>query len=430
MNKNNYNYTLNGISHEISLQSNIKIRVQPHHEKKLISNKYMIKFMNDLFEHYNIDYFLCGHTLLGHKLFEGVHLFSDKIELGIIKNNLVKLRKCEQFLIDNDFQIYFFEHFVLIETIFFENMKSYVLIYLIDDDKQLFLKNEKNETYLFDFYDIFPIKQIKYEEFTSYVPNKINSVLKIFQFQLKTIIFKKLYFVNYDFLLDPIKKQLGVQEEDAFNNSKHEEEIITWEQKKIKHNDTNQSTRNQNYGDDENDSDSSDEDYVNNIQQVLEMDNIIHKVIYEQQNNIEKDTLKNKEIIEQNMKENLPVQEIEKKIELEKLLKKETENFHPNQVIQEVVYENIKADAEFEVEVEVKAVDEIISKKNLNKILIENENVENDYNDESSFYSKIKEENIEFLVDDNEIYKIQQVHQIIITILFTCCYYFYLPKTE
>ena len=63
---------------------------------------------------YNIDYFLCGHTLLGHKLFEGVHLFSDKIELGINKNNLVKLRKCDQFLIDNDFQIYFFEHFVII----------------------------------------------------------------------------------------------------------------------------------------------------------------------------------------------------------------------------------------------------------------------------------------------------------------------------
>ena len=44
MNKNNYNYILNGITHEIPLNSNIKIRVDPINEEQLISNKYMIKF--------------------------------------------------------------------------------------------------------------------------------------------------------------------------------------------------------------------------------------------------------------------------------------------------------------------------------------------------------------------------------------------------
>ena len=419
MNKNNYNYTLNGISHEISLQSNIKIRVQPHHEKILISNKYMIKFINDLFEHYNIDYFLCGHTLLGHKLFEGVHLFSDKIELGIIKNNLVKLKKCEQFLIDNDFQIYFFEHFVIVETIFFENSKSYVIIYLIDDAKQLFLKNEKNDIYLFDFYDIFPIKQIKYEEFTSYVPNKINAVLKIFQFQLKTIIFKKLYFVNYDFLLDPIKKQFGAQEEETSNYNKPDDEIITWEQKKQKHICSDQSIVNQEYSDDEedDDSDSSEEDYVNNIQQVLEMDNIIHKVIHQQQNNVlEEDNVNHEEII------------------------------NNKQIIQEEVHVPIKMNTQDEV----KENTELIFNKNIKEIamkeadvdddVVNNVNRENDHTNESPFYSNNEEEkikNIENLVENveenkeiNKFHEIHEIKQIILTTLFTCCYYFYLPKTK
>ena len=346
MNKNNYNYTLNGISHEISLQSNIKIRVQPHHEKILISNKYMIKFINDLFEHYNIDYFLCGHTLLGHKLFEGVHLFSDKIELGIIKNNLVKLRKCEQFLIDNDFQIYFFEHFVIVETIFFENSKSYVIIYLIDDAKQLFLKNEKNDIYLFDFYDIFPIKKIKYEEFTSYVPNKINNVLKIFQFQLKTIVFKKLYFVNYDFLLDPIKKQFGAQEEETSNYNKPDDEIITWDQKKRRYNKgSTQTVPNQECSsDDDSDSDSNEEDYVNNIQQVLEMDNIIHKVIHEQQNNVheEEDNLNHEEIL------------------------------NHKQMIQDEVHESFQVTNE----AEIKANTEIIPEENIHETVMQDANAE------------------------------------------------------
>jgi hypothetical protein len=418
MNKNNYNYTLNGISHEICLQSNIKIRVQPHHEKTLISNKYMIKFMNDLFEHHNIDYFLCGHSLLGHKLFEGVHLFSDKMELGIIKNNLVKLKKCEQFLIDNDFQIYFFEHFVIVETIFFENSKSYVIIYLINDDKQLFLKNEKNDIYLFDFYDIFPIKQIKYEEFTSYVPNKINNVLKIFQFQLKTIVFKKLYFVNYDFLLEPIKKQLGVQDEESNKHTKPKEEIITWEQKKTKLKNADLTAEEED-NDDDDDSECSDEEYVNNIQQVLEMDNIIHKVIHEQKINLEKESeisKKETELIEsseshENTKQKHDVSSYTySPIDKEKEIKKEN-----NSKEQATHEEQIRQEVEYSIKIET----EIFTEDYLNETLKVTTNEENDHYGESSFHPIIKEN----ITDDER-------KQIIHTILFTCCYYFYLPKPK
>ena len=118
MNKNNYNYILNGITHEIPLNSNIKIRVDPINEEQLISNKFMIKFIVDLFDYHNIDYFLLGDALLGFKIFNGINLFSNKIELGIIKNNLIKLQKLEQYLIDNDFNIYYFENFILIKSIY------------------------------------------------------------------------------------------------------------------------------------------------------------------------------------------------------------------------------------------------------------------------------------------------------------------------
>ena len=43
--KNNYNYILNGISHEINLDSKIKILSDPLDEKKLFSNKFMLKII-------------------------------------------------------------------------------------------------------------------------------------------------------------------------------------------------------------------------------------------------------------------------------------------------------------------------------------------------------------------------------------------------
>ena len=61
--KNNYNYILNGISHEININSSIKIQSYPLDEKKLLSNKFMIKIINDLFEYLSIDYCIINKTL-------------------------------------------------------------------------------------------------------------------------------------------------------------------------------------------------------------------------------------------------------------------------------------------------------------------------------------------------------------------------------
>ena len=72
--------------------------------------------------------------------------------------------------------------------------------------------------------------------------------------------------------------------------------------------------------------------------------------------------------------------------------------------------------------------------------VVNNVNRENDHTNESPFYSNNEEEkikNIENLVENveenkeiNKFHEIHEIKQIILTTLFTCCYYFYLPKTK
>ena len=220
MNKNNYNYILNGITHEIPLNSNIKIRIDPINEEQLISNKFMIKFIIDLFDYHNIDYFLLGDALLGFKIFNGINLFSNKIEFGIIKNNLIKLQKLEQYLIDNDFNIYYFEHFIIIKSIFFNEMNIYAIIYLLENDKKLFLKNEKNDFIFFDFYQIFPLNKAAFEEFTLYVPNKIDDVLNSYNINYNNIIFNKITECDFDKLICTHEKKKFDNKKEQINNLK------------------------------------------------------------------------------------------------------------------------------------------------------------------------------------------------------------------
>ena len=86
--KNNYNYILNGIPHEVNINSSIKIKSDPLEEKKLLSNKFMIKILNDLFLYLSIDYCIINQTLLGHKIFKGINIFEEDLHA---KNKKAKL---------------------------------------------------------------------------------------------------------------------------------------------------------------------------------------------------------------------------------------------------------------------------------------------------------------------------------------------------
>ena len=308
MNKNNYNYILNGITHEIPLDSNIKIRIDPINEEILISNKFMIKFISDLFEYNNIDYFLLGDTLLGIKIFSGINLFSNKIQFGIIKNNLIQLKKIEQYLIDNEFYIYYFENFIIIKSVFFNDTNIYAIIYLLENDKKLFLKNEKNEFIFFDFYEIFPLQKIKIEEFTIYVPNKIESVLTSSTIYYENITFNKIIGCDLNKLIEiNNNKNDNISINKKYNNKK----IIINQELEINKNDI----------------------YVNNNQEVLNIDNMINNIIN-----------KNNEIDLINIEEEIS------KIEEEKIIENINTINNKNQ------YEN-------QYKNEIKKEDEIIKKK-------------------------------------------------------------------
>jgi hypothetical protein len=216
--KNKYNYYLNGIEHEIILSDNLKIDRQNINEKILVSNKYMIKYINDLFDYYSIEYCILGDMLLGQYIFNGIHIFSPLLEIGINNNYIHKILKIKDEIINDGNKITFFNgekntHFELsefkeenkklyikISSVFFDNIVSSIYIYLFHTNNNIvtyYSSNntkyniDKNKIMEFNFNDIFPIRKIQFEEFTVSVPNKIEQILHIFNFNLKDISFQK-----------------------------------------------------------------------------------------------------------------------------------------------------------------------------------------------------------------------------------------------
>ena len=199
--KNNYNYILNGIPHEVNINSSIKIKSDPLEEKKLLSNKFMIKILNDLFLYLSIDYCIINQTLLGHKIFKGINIFEEDIEILIQKNNLKKLLKEEDFLKSNNIFINNIDNkFLILKTKFFNHFEVLTYIYLFNEENNIIhFYNKEQKIYNLNFYDIFPIKKDIYEEFNINIPNKVDDVLSKCDINLKFINFKsyKMIVKNY-----------------------------------------------------------------------------------------------------------------------------------------------------------------------------------------------------------------------------------------
>lgn len=190
--KNNYNYILNGISHEINLDSKIKILSDPLDEKKLLSNKFMLKILNDLFEYLSIDYTIINNTLIGYKIFKGINIFEEDLEILIEKSNIKKLLKEEQYLLDNDITIENFnDKFLILKTLFFHNTEVISYIYLFQTENNILNFYDKNNNiHNLNFYDIFPLQKNLIEEFNINIPNKFDSVLTLCGYNLNFIVFK------------------------------------------------------------------------------------------------------------------------------------------------------------------------------------------------------------------------------------------------
>ena len=192
--KDKYNYSLNGIEHEIILNHNLKIDQKPLNEKILVSNKYLMKYINDLFEYHSIEYIVVGNTLLGVYIFNGINIFNQTLEICTLENNFFKIRKIEHEIKNDDFDIIFNDNYIKISTVFFDNIKSTIYIYSLNNDQNedsLNYITYNNELISHHFYDIFPIKNSNFEEFNISVPNKIDKVLESYNFNLNYIVFTK-----------------------------------------------------------------------------------------------------------------------------------------------------------------------------------------------------------------------------------------------
>ena len=189
---NNYNYILNGIVHETPLNSSIKFESEPLEQKYLITNKYFIKIINDLFDYLSIEYTIIKNTLLGQKIFNGVNIFEEFNEFLIEKNNIKKLLKEKDYLKSNYIDLHFIdEKYFLLETRIFNELKTYAYIYIFDVDNDIVTFCDKtNQVFNFKFYDVYPIQKNKFEEFEVSVPNKIDIVLKQTGIKLDYLILK------------------------------------------------------------------------------------------------------------------------------------------------------------------------------------------------------------------------------------------------
>ncbi len=236
MNHPKYYYSLNGVFHEID-DTRVKIRENDQSllstygakmEKIFLSQKYMLKYLHDLFSIHHIDYSIYHNTLLGYHLFQGVHIFQPSWFLSFVPNvkeeqksaatwagsrhpSYVELimmyRNFEdlyQELKSDGFHIDFESKYVMvISTSFFDQIQIKAFIYFLHphEDGQLYnihpkFVNEskrykdllqKKESYhlLFSsFYVLFPFQLVKYEDFEVYAPANIDEILDTFQLKM------------------------------------------------------------------------------------------------------------------------------------------------------------------------------------------------------------------------------------------------------
>jgi hypothetical protein len=211
---NKYNYQLNGIEHEILLGDHLKIDRDHENEKILVSNKYLLKYVNDLFDFHSIEYCILGDTLLGQHVFNGINIFSPLLEIGINNNYIYKLIKIKDDIINDGNKITYYDGrkkiyydmsvfdssnndnnnniFIKISSRFFDNIVSSIYIYLFNtNNNAIEYYSMNNKIINFNFYDIFPIKKILFEEFNISVPNKIENILQIYNINLNSLSFKK-----------------------------------------------------------------------------------------------------------------------------------------------------------------------------------------------------------------------------------------------
>lgn len=198
-----FKYILNGIQHEIASQSHISIQQKPLPEKTLISQKYILKYFHDWMEMNEMEYFITHHTLLGHQIFQGIHIFHPHVEVSVPSHHFQKLAKMKSEFEKDEFMLIEHPHHMILSSTFFPKHTTQLFIYsLVSHSTTFEILYPKKKT--FDLYDIYPLQKSGYEEFSVFIPHKPNSILKNADFNLHFIQFKE----NNSFLSQNVKREI------------------------------------------------------------------------------------------------------------------------------------------------------------------------------------------------------------------------------
>jgi hypothetical protein len=212
-----YNYTLNGIEHEIVLNNSIIIEKEPLHDKILISNKYIIKYINDFLDYHSIEYFLTGQSLLGIYVFKGINIFNSLLEICISENHFYKLKKLENSIKEDGFTITFTDIYAKISSYFIDDINTSIYIYPIESNIRNIDTNVENDVLKYKtidgkiishhFYDIYSIKKTNFEEFSISIPNKIEKVLQTHNFDINFIVFTNKKKIKKNTIIEELPKK-------------------------------------------------------------------------------------------------------------------------------------------------------------------------------------------------------------------------------
>ena len=208
--QDSYRYTLNGVYHEIcnpnsSSMRKLDISSLRSREKHLVSQKFLLKYLHDLFEHHQIDYTIFHETLRGQSIFQGIHIFEKKIEICMMYRPLQTLLG-QDLLRDGFFLDFESPYFAVISTQFFDliTVKAYIYFFRRDLENTsqiitihpLYLSRFKRYTDLdlsltplhsdrdykilsLPLSTIFPPQRAPFEDFEVYLPHKPSLLLAL-----------------------------------------------------------------------------------------------------------------------------------------------------------------------------------------------------------------------------------------------------------
>jgi hypothetical protein len=206
-----YRYTLNGVYHEIrdpkviaKIQEEVPASSESRH-RQLVSQKFLLKYLHDLFEIHQIDYTLFHQTLQGQKTFQGIHIYEKKIEICMMYRPLQALIG-QDLLRDGFFIDYESPYFAVISTQFFDSIVVKAYIYFLQRERDpnsqtsqplVFLNpasvariKKYSEIPIQATHDynllrtplstIFPPQRAPYEDFEVCLPHKPNLLLSLY----------------------------------------------------------------------------------------------------------------------------------------------------------------------------------------------------------------------------------------------------------